>query len=116
MERNEKVHCIKLKNKKLHCDCGEDIYVGIPCRHLLTVLTKEKSLDFYALIFNERWKINFFHETVTAQDLINLKKSRDDLEEEKSEEVPEEIPGEGEVSFRMMIIYLNQLDTKSKNN
>jgi len=68
VERNEKLHIVNLKNKKIKCDCKDDFYVGIPCRHILAVVSKEKGLDYSTLLFNDRWKLNFHIEEEISQD------------------------------------------------
>jgi len=53
-----------LKNRnKLSCDCFEDVFTGVPCRHLMALIAKgEEKLSPY-LPFNKRWEINYYQDT-----------------------------------------------------
>ena len=55
--RNDVKHEIKLQNGKLKCDCKDALFVSVPCRHLLALVTKEKELSqkvFLLIIDGER--------------------------------------------------------------
>jgi len=45
---------MKLQRSKLTCDCKDSIFIGVPCRHLIALVSKEKVLDFKALPINPR--------------------------------------------------------------
>jgi len=74
-----------LKAGKLSCDCRDDIYNGVPCRHLLALVTKEKNLNFGMLPINSRWRIAYFsdEEEVFPNELADTKKE----ENKESDEV-----------------------------
>lgn len=56
VERNEILHIVKKVGQKLKCDCGDDVFYGIPCRHLVAVVSKVLNNNFDMLLFNKRWK------------------------------------------------------------
>jgi len=37
---NDKLHKVKKIKNKLKCDCGDDLFFGIPCCHLIAVSNK----------------------------------------------------------------------------
>ena len=116
VERNNKKHCIKLKQKKISCDCGDDVYVGIPCRHLLALFTKEKNFDFSFLNFNERWRIKYFIEPQTEPDPDEdekLQKDSEDMLFQKENSGVKEKKIEVSLLLKTYIIFL---DTKPKKN
>lgn len=61
-------------NSKLKCDCENDVYDGIPCRHQIAIYLKRK-ISFDCLPFNPRWEKAFF------QDIPEL--ALQQIEEEK---------------------------------
>jgi len=75
--RNDVKHEIKLQNGKLKCDCKDALFVGVPCRHLLALVTKEKELEPKSLPINNRWRKDYY-------------KEEEEEEERKGEEKKEE--------------------------
>ena len=53
---------------KLFCSCGDDIFTGVPCRHLLAIATKDPSVEFNNLVINRRWRIDYYVENEELQD------------------------------------------------
>ena len=64
MSRNDFFHQVKLIRKKLYCDCGDDVYQGIPCRHILAIVVKNKGAQVENLSINERWQILYYNEEI----------------------------------------------------
>lgn len=62
--RNKCEQTLSLIRGKLFCSCQEPSYTGIPCRHLLALVSKDDKIDFKNLVFNERWKKSYFDETM----------------------------------------------------
>ena len=76
MIRNNYIHEAKLINNKLICDCGDDTYIGIPCRHLIAVVVKDNKYGVNVLKFQKRWEINYFQESVEASDDVLLQENQ----------------------------------------
>jgi len=61
--RNGYKHIVSLSNNGfLLCDCKDDVFHGVPCRHQLAIALKTKNFDFKILRFVSRWKKNFYKE------------------------------------------------------
>ena len=71
---------MRLIRGKLVCECKEDIYFVIPCRHQLAVYTKTKFALNY-LPFNKRWLTSFYKDEL-PQDPNNLEEIEDSLDNE----------------------------------
>lgn len=67
MERDNKAHKVQTVNSKLQCDCEEDKFVGIPCRHQVAIFVKRK-IDFQSLPFNPRWQKSYYEEKLDLAD------------------------------------------------
>ena len=72
MPRNEKVQELKPIRGKLTCSCKDPLFIGIPCRHLLTLTTKEESIEFKCLPFTKRQEKCFYTEDLSGQDSSEL--------------------------------------------
>lgn len=57
-----------LKNGKLECSCEDPTFTGIPCRHLIALASSEKNITFENLVFNVRWKKQYFSENMSRHD------------------------------------------------
>ena len=69
----------------LKCDCLNDVYTGIPCRHLIAFVTKTKSNgNFNNLPFNNRWRIDYFQGTSIDEQAKELLKTQ----EQKLSQIP----------------------------
>ena len=60
--RNDFFHDVHLVKKKLYCDCGDDIYQGAPCRHILAIVVKDQGAKQENLCINKRWGILYYVE------------------------------------------------------
>jgi len=60
--RNEKERRISLVHGKLACVCRDDVFVGIPCRHLFALVCKDSDAGVKNLVFNSRWEKEYFVE------------------------------------------------------
>lgn len=83
-----------LNNGRLSCSCGDPTFTGIPCRHLLALVCKVKHISYENLVFNPRWKKDYFIESVQEPD--ELEEIKKDEEEEGKEE---KSVLEGDVSY-----------------
>ena len=81
--RNDVVREIKLTRRKVECSCKDDLFVGIPCRHLVALITKESGLTFDNLKFEERWGLNYFYDEAHDADPSEMPFS--DKEDEENE-------------------------------
>jgi len=55
---------------KLRCKCDEDLFFGIPCRHQTTIFFKF-NLQFEALPFDSRWRLDYYNDQSQGMILIN---------------------------------------------
>ena len=67
-ERNDQTRKVTLVRGKLFCSCNDDIFTGIPFRHLLAIATKDPSVEFINLVVNRRWRIDYYVENEELQD------------------------------------------------
>jgi len=75
VSRNGYEHIVEVnKNNKMICDCLDDIYHGIPCRHQIAIVVKKKGVPNYLLPFLNRWRKDYYKEPQGC--LINLGKVR----------------------------------------
>jgi len=44
----------------LTCSCRDPTFSGVPCRHLLALVSKSSDINFGSLVFNERWKKSYY--------------------------------------------------------
>ena len=58
-ERNGYKRVLKLKDGLVSCECGDDLFIGVPCRHMIGVANKEPSIHYRNLPINERWRISY---------------------------------------------------------
>jgi len=72
---------VKLFRKKLLCECNDDVFAGIPCRHLIATVSKDKDLSFENLKFEQRWRIDFFIDTESFKEPALLEEIKEDGEE-----------------------------------
>lgn len=102
MSRNRVIREVKLTRKKLYCECRDDIYVGIPCRHILATVSKDNSLNFENLNLEKRWRFDFFKdiENIKEPDLLN------DIEKENEEEKLENETDKNEIISEISMVYL----------
>jgi len=77
---------LKLIRGKLTCSCKDPLFIGIPCRHLLALTTKEESIEFKYLPFNKRWEKSFYTEDLSRQDSSELV-----IHEKNSEIIPSNV-------------------------
>ena len=68
MTRNNVLHEVKLIRKKLHCDCLDDNYYGVPCRHILAIVVKNQGAEWENLLINKRWEILYYQEEEAEKD------------------------------------------------
>ena len=99
---------MKLQRSKLTCDCKDSIFIGVPCRHLIALVSKEKVLDFKALPINPRWRKDFYVEKEEEKDQVDLQPQ--EKEKEDSEINPTLSQG---LSVILHIFFLNIIDSKS---
>ena len=69
------MHKLRLSEKKLICDCQYDIYTGLPCQHLLCLVSKDPKFTVESLTFLSRWELSFFQDDedddfVFLQDIV----------------------------------------------
>ena len=89
VKRNQVIRKVTLVSGKLRCDCRDDNFTGIPCRHLLVVATKDPKVEFSSLKINSRWKISYYTE-------------KDDIKDpEELSLKSEEIQNNDEISFEV---------------
>ena len=62
MQKGNNAHEVKSRNRKLCCDCRDDTFYGLPCRHIMTVVTKDRTVDAESLRIQVRWGTNFCQE------------------------------------------------------
>ena len=46
----------------MSCECGDEVFSGIPCRHSVAIATSSNEVNFQSLNFNPRWKISYYNE------------------------------------------------------
>lgn len=63
---------IKLNSGELKCSCGDPIYTGLPCRHLIALVCREEQFGYQDLPFNPRWRKNYFIENQEDQEPEDL--------------------------------------------
>jgi len=83
VEVNGISHDVRKAQNKLVCDCGDDIFQGIPCRHLIAVANKALNNDFSALHFQERWAKSYFNLNDIQKDRIEITNQDSIVEEEE---------------------------------
>jgi len=54
-----RVHFVKKIQNKLPYDCLNEIFVGIPCYHVVAIFVKQE-INYNLLKFNERWSLDFY--------------------------------------------------------
>jgi len=47
----------------LVCNCKEDVFIGIPCRHQIAIILKSKCSPKF-LPFNQRWLLSYFEDNL----------------------------------------------------
>ena len=75
VRRLNKQREVKLIRSKLICECQDDVYLGIPCRHQIAVFIKARCALKY-LSFNKRWTISFYKDEIAA-DPENIEERQD---------------------------------------
>jgi len=70
VSRNGSLHEIQFKSGKLYCDCSDSTFLGVPCRHLIALVTKEENLSFNHLPINSRWRIDFFIDNLEPEPIL----------------------------------------------
>ena len=85
MEKNDFLKELKLKRGFFECDCQDVVDLRLLYRNLITLVTKEKNLNFGMLPINSRWRIAYFsdEEEVFPNELTDTKKE----ENKESDEV-----------------------------
>jgi len=83
--RNKCQQTPSLIRGKLFCSCQEPSYTGIPCRHLLALVSKDDKIDFKNLVFNERWKKAYFDEIMIQDEPDELDEIESENESENSD-------------------------------
>jgi len=71
VEREEKIHKIKKVQNKLQCDCLNDLFYGVLCRHQVAIFVKS-SVEFIILPFNQRWRKLYYVEEQLLTDPVDL--------------------------------------------
>jgi len=87
ISRNGVIREIKLIRKKLYCDCLDDLFTGIPCRHIVASVSKDSQLNFENMNFEKRWRIDYFTDIESLKEPLLLKELNQEGEEEKIEEI-----------------------------
>ena len=65
--RESKDRIVRIKNSKFTCECKDDIFLGLPCRHEVAIFLKGNCL--YSLLpFNSRWLIEKISNEEIAED------------------------------------------------
>jgi len=86
IERNGHLRKVKLRRGSLECDCKDNIFIGIPCRHMIAAVTKEKGLSFKNLPILERWKTSYYNESVENDEPLELSLQPEDQSQELSQD------------------------------
>lgn len=100
ISRNEKSQDVLLKGGKLACTCGDAVFTGIPCRHMLSLASKQEGIGYENLPFNPVWKKSYYIE------------KHEDKEPERAQEEEEE--KKIEENQRMEEQNLNKIDILEK--
>lgn len=56
----------------LLCDCNDDIFNGVPCRHQLAIAIKTKQFPSKFLRFAKRWQKNYFVDKKEWEEPLSL--------------------------------------------
>jgi hypothetical protein len=82
VERGSVIHKVKQGKIRLECDCGDPIFVGLPCRHLLARATSQNNFNFKLLPWNRRWSIDYYQHSEKLLEPQELSMpSQDELKE-----------------------------------
>jgi len=60
IHRNGFKYIVINNRNKLSCDCLDDVFVGVPCRHLMALIAKGSENLVENLPFNKRWRLDYF--------------------------------------------------------
>lgn len=90
MERNGVLHEVKMKRGKLQCDCLDEVFTGVPCRHMIMLANSQKEIKYESLPFNQRWKKDYYREPElppnSPRDSLNLEERKEEAIENNVEE------------------------------
>jgi len=85
VERNGVLHEVKMKRRKLQCDCLDKIFTEISCRHMIMLGNSQKEIKYESLPFNQRWKKNYYREPElppnSPGDSLNLEERKEEVKE-----------------------------------
>jgi len=62
---------LEIKNGVLSCECLDDVYYGIPCRHEMAAVCMIKEITLEDLPFLPRWRKDYF-KGEKKEDLITI--------------------------------------------
>lgn len=62
---------LNAKLKTLKCDCNDDTFLGIPCRHQFALFIRQE-VGFDVLPFEKRWVKTFYQEKEDLKDSLPL--------------------------------------------
>jgi len=71
---------ISFTRGKLNCDCGDSVFMGVPCRHLLALVSKEDKLSYSFLPINIRWKIAYYTDKESIRDPMLIQNDEESKE------------------------------------
>ena len=90
MERNGVLNEVKMKRGKLQCDCLDEVFTGVPCRHMIMLANSQKEIKYESLPFNQRWKKDYYREPElppnSPRDSLNLEERKEEAIENNVEE------------------------------
>ena len=73
--RNEVKRTLVMKAGKIVCQCRDDKFNGVPCRHAI----EEPSVTFKNLLINKRWRLDFYQEQLDEEPDI-LSEDEEDID------------------------------------
>ena len=76
ISRNEKTQDVLLKGGKLACTCGDAVFTGIPCRHMLSLSSKQEGIGYENLPFNPVWKKVIILRSMKTKNQKELKRKK----------------------------------------
>jgi len=56
-----------MKAGKIVCQCRDDKFNGVPCRHAIALANKEPSVTLKNLLINKRWRLDFYQEQLDEE-------------------------------------------------
>lgn len=72
-------HKVIVEKKIMICDCKDDIFYGVPCRHEMAIALKTPQISVNLLPFLKSWQLNYFKEREGDKEPETLPKSEADI-------------------------------------